>query len=53
MLQTFLLRITSLSKYFFTVCQTWGFCIITGDFFEEWNEIAPQTHMRKFEEQMA
>ena len=23
----------------------------TGDFFEEWNEITPQTHIRKFEEQ--
>ena len=22
----------------------------TGDFFEEWNEITPQTHIRKFEE---
>ena len=26
---------------------------LTGDFFEEWNEITPQTHIRKFEEQMA
>ena len=26
---------------------------ITGDFFEEWNEITPQTHIRKFEEQRA
>ena len=25
----------------------------TGDFFEEWNEITPQTHIRKCEEQMA
>ena len=23
---------------------------VTGDFFEEWNEITPQTHIRKFEE---
>ena len=22
----------------------------TGDFFEEWNEITPQTHIRKFED---
>ena len=25
----------------------------TGDFFEEWNEITPQIHIRKFEEQTA
>ena len=24
----------------------------TGNFFEEWNEITPQIHFRKFEEQM-
>jgi hypothetical protein len=24
--------------------------ICTGDFFEEWNGITPQTHIRKFEE---
>ena len=24
-----------------------------GDFFEEWNESAPQTHIRKFEEHTA
>ena len=24
---------------------------ITGDFFEDWNEITPQIHVRKFEEQ--
>ena len=29
------------------------FLQFTGDFFEEWNEIIPQTHLRKFEEQMA
>ena len=27
--------------------------IDTGDFFEEWNEIHPQIHIRKFEEQTA
>ena len=26
---------------------------ITGDFFKEWNEITPQTHIRKLQEQMA
>ena len=26
---------------------------MTGDFFEEWNEITRQTHIRKFEELMA
>ena len=26
---------------------------ITGDFFEEWNEITPKTNIRKFEELMA
>ena len=25
----------------------------TGDFFKQWNEITPQTHIRKFEELMA
>ena len=25
----------------------------TDDFFEEWNEITPQIHIRKFEELMA
>ena len=25
----------------------------TGDYFEEWNEITPQTHIRKFEKLMA
>ena len=25
----------------------------TGDFFEKWNKITPQTHIRKFEEQIA
>ena len=25
----------------------------TGDFFDEWNEITPQTHIRKIEEQTA
>ena len=24
--------------------------LFTGDFYEEWNEITPQTHIRKFEE---
>ena len=24
--------------------------VYTGDFFEEWNEITPQTRIRKFEE---
>ena len=27
--------------------------ILTGDFFEEWNKITPQIHIRKFEELMA
>ena len=27
--------------------------IYTGDFFEEWNEITPEIHIRKFEEQTA
>ena len=26
---------------------------VAGNFFEEWNEITPQTHIRKFEEQPA
>ena len=25
--------------------------VSTGDFFDEWNQITPQTHIRKFEEQ--
>jgi hypothetical protein len=27
--------------------------VFTGDFFEEWNEITPQTYIRKFEEHAA
>jgi hypothetical protein len=40
-------------------CQTCLTCLfvglarITGDFFEEWNEITPPIHIRKFEEQTA
>ena len=26
-------------------------CFGTGDFFEEWNEITPQIHIRKVDEQ--
>ena len=26
---------------------------VTGDFFDKWNKINPQIHIRKFEEQMA
>ena len=36
------------------LCNTgWFLKLDTGDFFEEWNEITPQTHIRKFEEQTA
>ena len=40
---------SKLCQCYFMIIEFW----ITGDFFEEWNEITPQTHIRKFEELMA